>query len=37
MARVRSLREGPTMLSATLGMPAVPVGFAVAGYAIVSR
>jgi hypothetical protein len=33
-----STREGPTMLSATLGMLAmVPVVFGVAGYAMVSR
>jgi hypothetical protein len=32
------MREGPTMLSATLGMLAMlPVVFGVAGYAMVSR
>jgi hypothetical protein len=37
-APVSRMREGPTMLSATLGMLAMPpVVFSVAGYTMVSR
>jgi hypothetical protein len=37
-APVSRREKGPTMLNATLGMPAIlPVVFGVAGYAMVSR